>query len=626
MMNKLKSVELKNVEITDGFWRNRDELNRNVTVHTVYDRFCETGRFDALRLMWREGMKNKPHIYWDSDVAKWMEAAAYIIGKHGDGQLEKICDDIADAVADGQTHDGYFNSYFQSIEPSARFTRRVDHELYCCGHFIEAAIAYRDATGKDKLLNAMCRYADLIEKAFVTERTAAFYTPGHEEIELALVKLYRATGEKRYLELSKHFLDERGRHPEDTAYKVSSKYELQDHVPVREMGTAEGHAVRACYLYSAMADIAYEYGDEEMFDACKRIFNNIRNRRMYITGGIGSSRFGEAFTLDWDLPNKEAYTETCAAISLAFFAHRMTKCEPDSVYGDVFERVIYNAFPAGVSLDGTSFFYSDPIETSPRLRGRNMSRPDVSHEFPKPTRSKIFETSCCPPNITRFTADMGEYIYFYNNNSLYVDQFMSSTATADFGDKTARIEVVTEYPQNGTVTIKAENMNGKKLCVRIPGWCKSFGVTVGGKTAEFTEQNGYAVFDVSSDLFLTELDFEMNTVIVEANPRAEDCAGKFAVMRGPVVYCLESADNGENVHALAINTTAPNFVLGDEDGMLNVIFADGRRKKAPEDALYFDSAETVYEKTALKFIPYYCMENRGESEMCVWINGFETMR
>lgn len=621
-MDKLKTAELKHVDITGGFWRGRDELNRRVTVYSVYDRFNETGRFDALRLMWRQGSDKKPHIFWDSDVAKWIESAAYIIEKHGDERLRELCDAMIDEVAAGQTADGYFNSYFQQTEPSARFTRRVDHELYCCGHFIEAAVAYFNATGKRKLLNAMCRYADLAEKVFMKEHSASFYTPGHEEIELALVKLYRSTGEKRYLELAKYFLNERGKHAEDTAYSVSSRYELQDYAPVREMSTAEGHAVRACYLYSAMADIAYEYDDTEMLGACKRIFENISRRRMYITGGVGSSKFGEAFTLDMDLPNRTAYTETCAAIALAFFAHRMTKCDLASKYGDVLERVIYNAFPAGVSLDGTSFFYSAPIETSPRLRRRNVSRPDASNEFPNPQRSKVFNTSCCPPNITRLTADMGEYICFFDGERVVVDQFIASKAEIFFGGTKAKIETLTEYPKGGTVSIKAENMSGKKLFVRIPAWCTEVTVDVGGCKADFVEQNGYAVFDVTSDMFTVELEFEMKIRLVQADPRVEDCAGKYAVMRGPVVYCAESVDNGADIHALSVNVGEPNFRLADEKGMLNAVLADGRRQKSRGGELYFASDAAEYEKTEIKLIPYYCLENRGECEMCIWLNGF----
>ena len=619
-MNSLKSVSLSGVDITGGFWKKRAEINRKTTIYRVYERFAQTGRFDALTLSWRAGMENKPHIFWDSDIAKWMEGAAYIIEKDGDERLEKLCDDTIDTIVKGQAPDGYFNSYFQTCEPDARFTRRVDHELYCCGHFVEAAVAYYNATGKRKLLDAMCRYVDLVEKVFKTEHSAPYFTPGHEEIELALVKLYHCTGEKKYLDLSKYFVDERGRHQE-SSYQQSSIYELQDQLPVREMTTAEGHAVRAGYLYSAMADIAREYADDEMLAACKRIFENISKKRMYITGGIGSSKIGEAFTLDYDLPNKTSYTETCAAISLAMFAHRMTSCELDSKYGDIFERVIYNAFPAGVSLDGDSFYYSDPMEISPRLAKRNVSRPTAQSEFPKLTRSKVFDCSCCPPNITRFTADMGEYIYFYDDNRVVVDQFIENNAEIGTDGKTTKIEMKTSYPENGTVNIKATGLNGKSLFIRIPGWCDKYSVKLSDKDASYVrEKNGYLkIGSADEELFVT-FEMEMPVVFVEADPRVEESAGKLAVMRGPVVYCSESVDNGSDIHGIYVdaNNAEPEVVSDSE--MLNTITVKGFRKTAPEGELYFNRAKASFTAEKIKLIPYYCMENRGESEMCVWLN------
>ncbi|MDD6799411.1 MAG: glycoside hydrolase family 127 protein, partial [Firmicutes bacterium] len=511
-----------------------------------------------------------------------------------------------------------FNSYFQTCEPEARFTRRMDHELYCCGHFIEAAVAYYNATGKDKLLRAMCRYADLVEKVFKIEHTASFYTPGHEEIELALVKLYRCTGEKRYLELSEYFLNERSHH-DDVSYRNASPYWVQDHVPVREMDTAEGHAVRACYLYSAMADAAFEYGDEQMFNACRRIFENISNKKMYITGGIGSGKRAEAFTIDYDLPNKTSYTETCAAISLAFFSHRMGLCELDGKYGDVFERVIYNAFPAGVSLNGSKFFYCDPLEISPRLRKRNKSLADLHTDYPISQRVAVFDCSCCPPNVLRFTADMGAYIYSFDNRRVAVNQFMSSKAVFEIDGRKARIETVTDYPASGSVSIKAENLNGKKLCVRIPGWCDNYSVTVGGQKADFTVDRGYAVFNVESRCFFAEFDFEMNVKFIEANSLVEESAGKVAVSRGPVVYCMEGVDNGEGLHTLEVNTAVPDFAVEKQEGMLNCVTLNGRRKTAPNGSLYHDFGTAEYEERRLKLIPYYCFANRGESEMLVWM-------
>ena len=304
-MKRYQAVPFQQVTLDQGFWQDRQQINRDVSIWNVYKRFQETGRFDALSCDWREGMPNKPHVFWDSDVAKWMEAAAFLLERKPDPQLEAAVDELVDRIADNQGADGYFNTYFTVCEPEARFTRRTDHELYCAGHLFEAAVAYARATGKEKFLGLMRRYADYIERVFKDEGSAAFVTPGHEEIELALVKLYRHTGEKRYLELSRWFVEKRGRH-EEGLYEMFSSKHAQDHLPVRRMETAEGHCVRALYLYSAMADLAYEYQDEEMLEACRRIFLNIVRRRMYVTGGVGSTAYGEAFTVDYGLPPQTA--------------------------------------------------------------------------------------------------------------------------------------------------------------------------------------------------------------------------------------------------------------------------------------------------------------------------------
>ena len=365
-VKRYQAVPFQQVDLDQGFWQERQRINRDVSIWNVYKRFQETGRFDAFRCDWREGMPNKPHVFWDSDVAKWMEAAAFLLEKKPDPQLEAAVDELVDRIADHQDADGYFNTYFTACEPEARFTRRTDHELYCAGHLFEAAVAYAHATGKEKFLGLMRRYADYIERVFKDEKSAAFLTPGHEEIELALVKLYRHTGEKRYLELSRWFVEERGRH-EEGLYEMFPSKHAQDHLPVRQMETAEGHCVRALYLYSAMADLAYEYQDEELLGVCRRIFLNIVRRRMYVTGGVGSTAHGEAFTVDYDLPNRTAYAESCASIALIFFARRMLRLEADSLYADTMERVLYNGFLSSVSLDGRKFFYVNPLELIPQL-------------------------------------------------------------------------------------------------------------------------------------------------------------------------------------------------------------------------------------------------------------------
>ena len=313
----MKRVDFSSVKINGGFWKQKQDLIRETTIKAVYNRFKESGRIDAFNL--DSGIE--AHFFWDSDVAKWIESVAYLTSEKREPRLESIVDEIIDNIEKYQDECGYYNIYHMTIAPEKRLKIRDNHELYCLGHLIEAGVAYYNATGKDKLLKLMCKYTDYVEKRFKIDKDTDFETPGHEEIELALVRLYEATGEKRYLDLSKYFVDERGNH-EGLADWTDFMYN-QSHLPVREQKTAEGHAVRAVYLYCAMADLALKYNDEGLKNACITLFDNITTKRMYITGGIGSSAFGEAFTVDYDLPNLMAYTESCAAIGLALFAHRM---------------------------------------------------------------------------------------------------------------------------------------------------------------------------------------------------------------------------------------------------------------------------------------------------------------
>ena len=331
----MKQVNYSNIKITGGFWREKQDMVRNITVKAVYDRFNDTGRFDAFKC--EENPEHEPHIFWDSDVAKWIEGVAYLTREKREIELEKIVDSVVDEIEKHRDTCGYFNSYYLTRHQDERFTNRDCHELYCLGHLIEAGVAYYESTGKDKLLKLMCDYADYVEKVFKNEHTAGFITPGHEEIELALVRLYECTKEERYLELAKYFVDERGKIQEELVEWGECAYN-QSHKPVREQFTAEGHAVRAVYLYCAMADLALKYNDEGLKNACKRLFDNIADKRMYVTGGIGSSHDGEAFTVDYDLPNLVAYTESCAALGLILFANRMLLLENNAKYADVAER------------------------------------------------------------------------------------------------------------------------------------------------------------------------------------------------------------------------------------------------------------------------------------------------
>ena len=601
-----RTVDFSHTRITGGFWKQKQTLVRRVTTKAVYDRFYDTGRIDAFRFDWQADMPNQPHFFWDSDVAKWMEGAAYQLAVKPDASLQKKIDTLVDRIAAHQEESGYFNIYFTVIDPASRFANRDWHELYCAGHLMEAAVAYYEATGKDKFLSCMCRYADYIEKRFVTDADVPFKTPGHEEIELALVRLYECTGEQRYLRLAKHFIDMRGAETEMMPDWMQASYN-QSHVPVREQKTAEGHAVRAMYLYCGMADVALYTGDAELKAACEAIFDNAASRRMYITGGIGSSGAGEAFTVDFDLPNLISYTESCAALAFALFANRMLRFGADAKYADVVERVMYNGFLSSLSLDGKSFFYQNPLEIMPRMHTRDVSVKHRSVGLPPMQRSEVFGCSCCPPNIVRFIPSIANMLYSDDGEVIYVHQFMQSVTAIEREGQMLVIEQQTKYPENGKVRIRLSGGNSR-VAVRIPGWFDGYE----GETLK-----GYAYFDVKDGEELT-FDFTMTPTFIEARPEVVFDAGRYAVMRGPVVYCMEGADNGELLRDITIDSRA-RFKYGKhpELGVPTLTVRAYRTVREPDAPLYRRKTQNK-EKIDAVLIPYYAFANRGESEMQVW--------
>lgn len=617
-MEKLQSVSFNCVSIDGGFWQKRQELNAKTTLYAVYKRFQETGRFDALRCDWNEQKPYKPHIFWDSDVAKWIEAVAYSITHRPDPELERVADEAIEQIAAHQREDGYFNIWFTAVEPEQRWQRRTDHELYCAGHLMEAAVAYYYATHKDTLLRVVCRYADYIYRVFYQEHAAAFSTPGHEEIELALVKLFRCTREARYLELSQYFVDMRGTCDQDKHYPWANPRYAQDHLPVRQQTTAEGHAVRATYLYSAMADLAYQCGDEELYAACVKLFENITERRMYITGGIGSSHKGEAFTIDYHLPNLSAYSESCAAIGLAMFARRLGRLRVDARYADTVERILYNNFLSSESLDGKAFFYENPLEIDPRLHHADASVGDGTTRYPITQRKEIFDCSCCPPNIARFLASLGDYLYNWGGDTVYVHQYINSTTVFDLEDRDAVLVQRTNYPIEGEVQIKATGLSGRQLAVRIPGWCQNWRIEQNGQPAQCTVQSGYAYLPVGSHEETFTLWFDLTPQLIEANPAVQEDAGRVAVQRGPVVYCLEGVDNGEGLRDIALPRDVTFTEEPDETTGLPALIAEGTRRSWGDAGLYRPLG-TQPSPQRLRFIPYFAFANRGESEMLVWV-------
>lgn len=612
-MKQYRSVPFSSVRINAGFWQDRQRLNREQTIDSVMRRFKETGRFAAFGCDWREGMPNKPHIFYDSDIAKWMESVAYLIRQTPMPELEREVEDLIDLIERNQGHDGYFNVWFTAIEPTKRFSQRWAHELYCAGHLIEAAVAYWEATGKDRFLNLMRRYADYIERVFKIEQSAAFLTPGHEEIELALVKLYRATGERRYLELAKWFVNKRGDNDRDCPESPQAAYANQSHLPVREMETAEGHAVRAVYLYSAMADLAAECGDASLRRACEKLFHNIATRRMYVTGGIGSSNHAEAFTVDYDLQNEIAYTETCASIGLAFFAQRMLALELNATYADTVETVLYNGFLASTSLDGRSFFYTNPMEIDLSHHGRNVSS-TRSDWLPAPQRVEVFNCSCCPPNIIRFVASLGDLLYTHDGRGLYIHQYMGSEAALTIGGRNVGVWQVTDYPREGVIRLRVTGAAGLRVGLRVPGWCGQFTLS-----APYALENGYAMLECASDDCEWTLTLDLSPTLWEAHPAVHADAGRAALRRGPVLYCLEGVDNGANLQSLMIASPMEAQVQETDAFALPLLSVRGWQPAAdPGEWLYRPFQGALTEKR-LTFIPYYCIANRGLSDMQVWV-------
>lgn len=612
-MDKLKKVSFKDVDIIGGFWADRQELNSKKTIFAVEDRFDDTGRFEAFEFGWREGCEgvDKPHFFWDSDVAKWLESAAYIIAKEPCAELEERIEQVIDDIEKNQDDCGYFNIYHTVVEPELRFKDRDHHELYCLGHLLEAAIAYYEATGKDRFLKLMDKYTDYVIRCFVVEKTTEFLTPGHEEIELALFKYYELTGNEKYRDLAMFFLNNRHLDSVPEGFWGNDRI-FQSHMPVRDMRTAEGHCVRANYLYCGMADAARYTDDEKMLEACKALFDDMAYGKMYITGGVGSSHFGEAFTKPYDLPNDTAYTETCASIAFAMFANRMKDIDINSKYADIAERQLFNGALSGVSLDGKSFFYENPLEINLYDRDRHRSVVNASDRLPITQRLEVFGCSCCPPNVTRFIASIADFIFSYDDERVFVHQFMPCSALFNGGE----VSIETNYPRDGKISVNCAALKGKKLYVRIPGWCRH---TTSSRA--YTTFNGYAVFDIDADIFDVSLDFDMQPVFIAANPAVRADCGKTAVMYGPVVYCAEAVDNLCHLADIRLDVSQLPEKGGDETFGAPVLTARAFITD-PEKftGLYMPLNEVKKKSVKIKLIPYFAFANRGETDMRVWLN------
>lgn len=629
-MRKFEPVSLENVAITDAFWSPRIAINRSMTIPSVYHKLKEYGQIDALKPDLKVA---HPRVYyWDSDVTKWIEACAYSLAVCPDKKLGKKVDQVINLFAKAQQEDGYLNSYFIAVEPQNRLTNLChQHELYCAGHLTEAAVAYFRSTGKKKFLEVACRFADFIDSVFGPGKEKKQGYPGHPELELALVKLFRLTGRERYLRLAKFFIDERGRQPHYFEIEAEKRGEdakairgtldtYQAHLPVRKQKSVEGHAVRAMYLLSGMADVAAETKDAALLASCRRLWKNVVQKRMYITGGIGSSRFGERFTFDYDLPNETAYAETCAAIALVFFAHRMLQLEADSQYADVMERALYNGVLSGVSQDGKRFFYANPLSVFPEAFKGNTGH--VS-----PVRQTWFGCACCPTNMVRLLSSIGQYIYSQNKDEAYVHLYVGGTAQFSIGGQCVELVQQTEYPWKETIRIlvKPEKTSQFTLALRIPGWCRRPRLRINGKAVKLEPimNKGYAkIRRIWSKGDVVDLTLPMPVERMEASPSVRMNCGRVALQRGPVVYCLEQVDNGKNLNDITLLRHAPAKVVFSKKmlGKVPVITTQGERRDTSEwrDSLYRIATGRT-KKIQVKATPYFLWNNRGAGEMLVWI-------
>ncbi len=615
----IANIPFTNCHIEGGFWQKYQELVREVSIRRVYERFRETGRFDALRCDWKEGEPHRPHFFWDSDVAKWIESVAYLLEEKPDPSLYALAEEAIADILKSQRADGYYNCYYLTVEPENIFRNRDRHELYCAGHLIEAAIAWDHATGERAFLDAMCRYADLIYRIFYEEHSAGFVTPGHEEIELALLKLYLYTKEKKYLTMAAYFLEERGRHPDEDVTESYARYNArigQSDRPARELEEAAGHAVRAGYLYTAMALCAGIGQDEELYAACRRLFDDIVNTKLSITGGVGACINGEAFGKAYILPNRTNYNETCAAIALALFAEKMQELSESTRYADMIERILFNGMLSGLSLDGTAFFYENALEIHladyghPLLHYAEMT-PGQRHEaglldLRRLHRAEVFDCSCCPPNITRILASMTRFFLGQDGDTIYCYQFAPYTAEFCVGGKPAGLRLMTEYPASGHLRFTYQG-EPATLAVRIPDWCTEY---AGGT------ENGFAKFPVT-DGDTVEIDLPMAVHFIEADPKAFDLAGLCAVTRGPVVYCMEEADNGPDLSAIELAADAEGAVVpSDAYYGIPVLELPARRRKSFPALYRLRSSDTV--PAVAKLIPYFAFANREICDMATW--------
>ena len=666
----MKPADIKNVEIRDEFWSRKQALVRKEVIpyqwEILNDRIPEAeasycmhnfkaagilnekmrkkgDAFEAPRFTYRgfavfpekrEDAKEDEFygfVFQDSDFYKWIEAVGYALMTGPDPVLEETADRAIDIVCAAQLPNGYLDTYYIINGMDKSFSDLRDHhELYCLGHLIEGAVSYYQATGKDKLLNAAEKYADYVASLFGTGEGKINGYPGHEIAEMALFALYDLTGEEKYKNLAEYFINERGKAPnyfekEHPDMKGKPDYYHQAHIPVREQTEAVGHAVRAVYLYSGMADMARLTGDKDLLNACERLFDSIVNTKMYITGGIGATHLGESFSLPYDLPNDTAYSETCAAIGLVFFAERMLRIKADSKYSDVMELALFNTVLSGMALDGKSFFYVNPLEVIPENCKKDERKTHV-----KPVRQKWFGCACCPPNIARLITSLGRYIYTEDENTLYAHLYVGSDTAKTVNGRPVSVSMESGFPNNGNVKIAVSGATGSgfRLALRIPGWtCGSYRLNVNG-ASEKEIKDGYIYIEDFAEDAVIDISFDMIPRLMAADSRVAEDNLKVAVTRGPIVYCMEEVDNGDKLRQIKLdrNVSFTEEMTGEFGYDVVTLRADAKRivrtvtSAKPFGELYGEFSSFEEKEISLRLIPYYLWANRGENEMSVYIN------
>lgn len=586
------------------------------------------------------GFEKGHHYGWpfqDTDVYKWLEAASNTYILRPNEKLFEMINEIVNLIENAQDEDGYISTFYQIDAPELKFRELYEsHELYNMGHLIEAAIAHYKATEDYRLIRVSEKVVDCLEKNFGDEVGKINGADGHQEIELALVKLYELTGNERYLKLSEYFLKVRGQNPsfyteqlEENLQQGLTKEPLpevnpvyrQAHIPVMEQTDADGHAVRLVYMAAAMADVAYHTDNKELFNTCKNIWNSIVKKRMYITGGIGSTVHGEAFTYDYDLPNDTMYCETCASIGLTFFGLSMLKNESDSSYTDIIERCLYNTIISGTALDGKHFFYVNPLEVSPKA-----SKYDPSKKHVKPTRPSWFGTACCPPNIARTLSSLEKYLYTKKNNQVLINLFLDNTASIELNEGNAILKQNTEFPYNGKVQLDIKMKNNEKLelGIRIPNYSENFKIVRNDEIINPIIKKNYAYINITSSTKF-DITFDLPIVKWHSHPKVKSNKGKVAIQRGPFVYCLEEVDNGEDLNLVYLkdDTITENRIQDSDLGDIIILETKGYKEVIKEewkDSLYRKEDKKEYTEVPLKFVPYHTWANRSLGEMKVWIN------